>query len=581
MNTVVKSIIFLVLICLLSIYKSDIPVDCKCSQIEGKWIFQIHNIKFQPNLKDETTTCGHGFPNHIIYEKLDNKFKEGEYTELKLSFSCKDFTIRDYDYKQLGTFTMVYNEGMIINLDNKSIMVHSYYYPDPKNTEKSLSDCSQTHRGWYVNDLKENRDWSCVYGYKLNIDQRGTIAFVETKALNKSTSKNFLSNKSLTNLTTKKYEDNSDLINRINNNPNSTWKASISSEFKGLTLLELHEKLTKNKKNKNFSSFVNSEFDLNSFFIQTGEKSMNQNLKIKKNKLKNYKSKTGSKKTNTIARESDSKDQMSYEQATKYLGKNLNDINIDEIALNWDWRNVGGKNYITDVRRQGDCGSCYVIATIGALESRLRIKTNLKDQTLFSVQFPVSCGLYTEGCQGGYPVLLGKFFNQFEILPQSCMENYTETTGKCHNFCDYTKNQKKYFVNKFGYLGNYYGATTEELMMKELRANGPILGNIVCPLSFTFYSSGIYSSLGNPSKNSDKKPNQSTIRSRGLEYEQVDHSTLIVGYGEEDGVKYWICMNSWGKDWGEQGFYRILRGENESNIESMGDFVDVEVIDRN
>lgn len=46
------------------------------------------------------------------------------------------------------------------------------------------------------------------------------------------------------------------------------------------------------------------------------------------------------------------------------------------------------------------------------------------------------------------------------------------------------------------------------------------------------------------------------------------HAVRIVGWGEENHVKYWIVANSWGKDWGENGFFRILRNEYECSIES-------------
>ena len=118
-------------------------------------------------------------------------------------------------------------------------------------------------------------------------------------------------------------------------------------------------------------------------------------------------------------------------------------------------------------------------------------------------------------------------------------------------------------MEKYGYLGGSYGFSSEREMMRELYQNGPFVVSIEPNFAFMTYKSGVFKSLDQNSwKNLGiQKPN----------WIKVDHSVLLVGWGveKETNLKYWLVQNSWGDNWGEEGFFRIVRDRDEMSIESM------------
>ena len=95
-----------------------------------------------------------------------------------------------------------------------------------------------------------------------------------------------------------------------------------------------------------------------------------------------------------------------------------------------------------------------------------------------------------------------------------------------------------------------YGGVIGELeMMNEIYQRGPISCTIADPKTLVDYTYGIYyDTTGDVSE---------------------DHEISVVGWGEENGIPYWRVRNSWGSHWGDQGFFKVVRGVNNIGIEHL------------
>ncbi|XP_065577934.1 dipeptidyl peptidase 1-like [Artemia franciscana] len=218
----------------------------------------------------------------------------------------------------------------------------------------------------------------------------------------------------------------------------------------------------------------------------------------------------------------------------------------------FDWRNVSGVNYVSPVRNQEKCGSCYAFSSMGMLESRLRILTKNLLQPTLSTQDIVSCSQYSQGCEGGFPYLIaGKYAHDFGLVPEEC-NPYSGKDSECNE-----KKCNRHYVSKFRYVGGYYGACNEEAMKIALVEEGPLSISFEVYPDFMHYSGGIY--------------RHTQLIDKIYPFELTNHAVLLVGYGTEKstGEKYWIVKNSWGTSWGEDGYFRIARGVDEVGIESI------------
>ncbi|XP_008308025.1 dipeptidyl peptidase 1 [Cynoglossus semilaevis] len=218
----------------------------------------------------------------------------------------------------------------------------------------------------------------------------------------------------------------------------------------------------------------------------------------------------------------------------------------------WDWRDMNGVNFVSPVRNQASCGSCYSFASMGMLEARIRILTNNSETPTLSPQQVVSCSEYSQGCDGGFPYLIGKYAQDFGIVDESCFPYVGSDTP-----CGVSQMCGRIYTAEYSYVGGFYGGCSEMAMMMELVKNGPMAVAFEVYPDFMHYKKGIYHHTG--------------LADNFNPFELTNHAVLLVGYGRcpKCGQKYWIVKNSWGTGWGEDGYFRIRRGSDECAIESI------------
>jgi len=269
-----------------------------------------------------------------------------------------------------------------------------------------------------------------------------------------------------------------------------------------------------------------------------------------------------------------------------HLAKQMKSLPKHEIPESFDWQSVRmengeTKNFLTGSWNQHIpvyCGSCWLHGALSSMNDRFKVLSRGQEiDVALGRQTMLNCGEargYGGGCDGGNPSDVFGYMMEYGLPDDTCMNYKAKSSATCtpidecmncwsypniSSVCWAVHNHPLYYSSGYNKITTGYtndeddknkdkkdtrSDDLQQAIMTEVYLRGPIVCSFATSDEFDFqYQGGVWT-----------KPNT-----------DIDHDVEIVGWGTEingdgDEVDYWRIRNSWGSYWGENGFFRAMRG---------------------
>lgn len=245
------------------------------------------------------------------------------------------------------------------------------------------------------------------------------------------------------------------------------------------------------------------------------------------------------------------------------------DTSVVSVPTDFDPRTQWPKcTIIETVRNQAGCGSCWAFGSTESFESRRCVATG--EDIEFSTDDTAACS-ESDGCDGGMPTAANEWFVSTGVVtgagyhqdvgclsyvcapctkglyPPACPTDLCSSKLKCTDQCNNADYQKSYRGDKTFASSAFSVNSGVSGIMNALMTGGSLAVAFTVYADFPTYSSGVY--------------RQTSEKVLG------GHAVSMQGWGVLSGTNYWLVKNSWTAKWGDKGFFKILKGQDECGIE--------------